>query len=78
MALDAAPEEPLYILACHVGAHSRTIEIFAPMRDRQRAVYSVTGAYFANFEVRSRDVQVEYDRQQPNGSFSTLVSHWPD
>ncbi|MEP1317207.1 MAG: hypothetical protein ABJX32_13960 [Tateyamaria sp.] len=71
------PEEPIVAVACHIGAHSQRFQIFAPWRNDTDAVFSVTGAYYVAYQIRSANVSVEYDAKGENDSFETLVEIWP-
>ena len=69
--------EPLVILVCHIGAHSRLLEIYAPERDSQNPVFQQTGDYVIDYSVNSNGVEVSFDRRDDNGEFQQLTKLWP-
>ena len=42
-------KEPLLAVACHVGAHSQRLTVYAPLRDPQDPVFTATGAYWIDY-----------------------------
>jgi len=71
------PEEPILAVVCHGGARCQRFQIFAPWRNGTDAGFSVTGAYYISYEIRSADISVEYDARGKNNSFEPLVKIWP-
>ena len=77
VSLPANPGEPILAVTCHVGAHSQSVDIFAPWRNQSEPVFSVTGAYNALSRPAANGVTLEYDRSNDDGTFSQIVEHWP-
>lgn len=71
------PPEPILAVVCHVGAHSQRLQIFAPLRDADRAILSVTGAYFVALEISERGVAYEYDQYDADGQPVVTSGSWP-
>jgi len=69
--------EPVVALVCHVGAHSQTLQVFAPMRDQNNPVFSVTGDYWVNHQQIQNGIKVQYDRVQSDGKGIELTAIWP-
>lgn len=51
------------IVRCIVGAHSQMVAVYDPFSSEQDAVYSKTGSYYAEWELRDDDLWVRYDQR---------------
>jgi len=69
--------EPILAVVCHIGAHSRLLQLFAPLRDKNNAVYTITGDYIIDYEIDPHGITVKYDRRNKNGEHSQKLSRWP-
>ena len=69
--------EPIVAAVCHIGAHSRMLQIFAPHRDRQDAVHTVTGDFIIDYDIDPQGITVKYDRRNEVGEFMQKLSRWP-
>ena len=76
--IDSRPAAPLFLVACHVGAHSRQLEIFAPEQNPVAPLYRVTGAYYAEFQFHRERVEIHYDRYLAEGSMRAVTYSWPN
>lgn len=71
------PAEPVLAVMCHVGAHSQRLQIVAPQRSNSDAIFSITGAYYATYQLTSQGILVKYDAQSDDGTFQEVVALWP-
>lgn len=77
ISLQQAMNEPIVVAVCHVGAHSRMLQIFAPQRDTQNAVHTVTGAFIIDYDIDPQGITIRYDRRSEYGNFEQKSSRWP-
>jgi len=72
--------EPLVLLVCHIGAHSRLLEIYAPERNSSEPVFRQTGDYVIDFKVypkgNTKGIDVSFDRRDEKGEFQQLTKFW--
>ena len=72
-------EEPFVVAVCHVGAHSRQLQVFAPLRNTEGAVFTATGAYSIDYEMDNRGITVTTDhRTEGYEEFTQLTEYWPN
>ncbi|NNC98305.1 MAG: hypothetical protein HKN88_09575 [Gammaproteobacteria bacterium] len=81
LTLEENPNEPLVMAVCHVGAHSRLLQVFAPLRDNEDAVFSTTGAYTIDYEMTGQGIKVTTDHRNYEsdeaGEFTQRTEYWP-
>jgi len=82
--LDSHPEG-LLLITCNVGAHSQQIAIIDLAVRTNQPVYSVTGSFFADWEVQEGELWIRYDRPCEGGpgvecpdGFETIYVQYPD
>ena len=76
--LTQTKDEPLLLVACHIGAHSQKLQIFAPLRDRANPVQVTVGAYYVDYEIKDAEVLIRYDKYNPEGAPTQHIYRWPD
>jgi|GEM_PF-4851604 len=74
----------IVIAICNVGAHSKLLAILDPIVNREEEVFSVVGAYTADWSLDADKLVIEYDRRcdesdpHCDGSgFKTITRTWP-
>jgi len=77
ISLQQALNEPIVVAVCHVGAHSRMLQIFAPNQDKQEAVHTVTGDFVIDYDIDPQGITINYDRRNEDGQFDQKSSRWP-
>ena len=75
--LPSKPKEPILAVICHVGAHSQRIQIFAPLRKQNKAVYTATGAYYVTSSPIADGIAIEHDFKSKDGTFQRATRRWP-
>ena len=70
-------KEPLVLSVCHIGAHSRQLQVFAPLRNKTEAIFSTTGAYTIDYEKNALGVIVTTDYRNANNEFVQKTEYWP-
>ncbi len=70
--------EPILGVVCHQGAHSQQLQILAPLRNAEQAVFSVTGDYWVDYQLTPKGIQIYYDRRpEENNSSPKRETFWP-
>jgi hypothetical protein len=71
----------VFLVGCHVGAHSRRISILDPMRDVSEPVFVRTGLYLAYWQVDANTLWITHDTLCVSAScdenHETIVERWP-
>ncbi len=70
-------KEPAIAVVCHIGAHSRQVKVFAPLKDNKNPVHTVTGAYTISYKETAEGIVINYDTQNKSGKFIQQKSYWP-
>ncbi len=70
--------EPAIAVVCHKGAHSQRLQLLAPLRDRQKPAFTVTGDYWVNYQPLPIGFKVSYDRRGDDGVPIMHTVFWPE
>lgn len=82
--LDSHPEG-LLLITCNVGAHAQQIAIIDLAVKTNQPVFSETGSFFADWDVREGELWIRYDRPCEGGvsiecpdGFETIYVQYPE
>lgn len=62
----------ILLVSCHVGAHSRLIEVYDPFKESNNPVFSRVGSYYAGWRIEQEQLFLYFD--QPCASDSPKTS----
>lgn len=77
LSLEPDLDKPILVAVCHIGAHSRELQIFTPDMDSEEAVFVATGDYTIDYQIESKGIKVTVDRRNDEGEFEQIESTWP-
>lgn len=82
--IDSHPDG-LLLITCNVGAHSQMISIIDLASKANDPVFSITGSYFAKWELQRGELWISYDRPCESGlsvecpdGFETIFVQYPE